>query len=253
MKMNRWSLVLACASSAAPAWAQDVEANEDPFAEDRPKEEGDGEPREGETDGQRSEAEGGDAEATKSERTFGRKGDVAIGVERLVGVARTKQQTEVVGGPDLEVDVTRRHALMNSGGRDFLGYSAPRLGFDWFPWEGVSAGIAIGGSADTGPYDYRQYTIAPRVGYAHMFGKVVGAWGRVGLTYQDNKADDVKTALLAAGGVLDLVLVPTKNVVVLVGPRFDASLIGKLDRPDEDKVDLAVSELGFSAGFGVFF
>jgi hypothetical protein len=256
MKMKRSHLALTL-GLALPSnvWARDVEENEDPFSEDRakegenaPKDDASGEERKDDSD---SDEHGGyiDDDA----RMFGREGDVAISAERLLGLARTTTQTEVVGAPDLETDTVRRQGLLNAGGRDFLGYSAARIGFDWFAWEGVSLGVALGGSADTGPYDYRQYTVSPRFGYAHSFSKNVGAWARASITYQDNKADEVTAALLAVGGTLDLVFVPVKNVVLLAGPRLDASLLGKLDRPREDKVDIAATELGFSAGFGIFF
>jgi hypothetical protein len=254
MKMKRSHVALALGiAMSSKAWAQDVEQSEDPFADEKSEDAGkDGEDA-GKDERKDGDSEDGGGYIDDDAPLFGRQGDVAISVERLLGIARTSQQIEVEGGPDLEMDTVRRQGLLSAGGQDFLGYSAARIGFDWFAWKGVSLGIALGGSADTGQYDFRQYTVSPRFGYAHLFSKNIGVWARASITYQDNKADEVKAALLAVGGTLDLIFVPVKNVVLLAGPRLDASLIGKLDRPHEDKVDLVATEFGASAGFGIFF
>lgn len=249
MKTIRWPLALALSLSSMPVCAQDMDDGEDPFAEGERDDDKDG----------REDSDGSDSEYIDEEapRTFGRAGSVAISVERLLGVASTTQEVEVEGAPDLEENVTRVHVLQNSGGPDYLGYSTPRIAFDLFVSDGFSIGLAAGYSADSGGYDYRQFTVGGRVGYALMFGKVGGIWGRVGASYQDHAADlpapSAKLALLAATADVQLVLVPVKHVAVLVGPRLDLGIIGKLDAEGRDKVDATAREVGFSAGFGIFF
>lgn len=247
MKSTQWPLALALLLTCGNAFAQDddIEQSEDPFAE------GD---REGDEEDEEDSEDGGYIDDVK--RTFGRSGELVIAAERLVGFAKTSQEVEVEGAPDRSSDVTRTHLLSNAGGPDFLGYSAPRIGFDLFVSEGVSLGLALGYSSDSGPYDFRQVTANGRFGYALMFGKVVGAWARVGVTYQDAEADvpqPASLALLAASGDVQLVVVPTKNVVVLAGPRLDLGIMGKLDPEGGAKVDAKATEVGFSAGFGLFF
>lgn len=241
--MLKWPLALALSLTTLNAGADESDTGEDPFVkEDR-----------ADDDAATGEDEYIDEHAP---RTFGRSGTLAISVERLLGLARTTQEVEVEGGPDIEESVTRVHALQNSGGPDYLGYSTPRLAFDLFVSDGLSVGLVAGYSADAGGYDYRQFTVGGRIGYAHMFGKVAGIWGRVGATFQDHDAElpaPAKLALLAATADAQLVLVPVEHVAVLAGPRFDYGIIGKLDAEGRDKVDAKAQEVGFSAGFGIFF
>lgn len=245
MKMLNWSLALALLLTALNAGADDSasDAGEDPFAQEG-RDEADASTDEGEyidDDGPRS---------------FGRSGTLLISVERLLGVASTTQEVEVDAGPDVEETVTRVHVLQNSGGPDYLGYSTPRIAFDLFLSDGFSLGLAAGYSADSGGYDYRQFTVGGRVGYAHMFGKIAGVWGRAGASYQDYDAQlpaPAKLALLAANADVQLVLIPVEHVALLAGPRLDFGLVGKLDADGRKKVDAKAREVGFSAGFGIFF
>ena len=64
----------------------------------------------------------------------------------------------------------------------------------------------------------------------------------------------VQVALLAAAVEAELVLIPTANVLITLGPTGDFGLIGKIN-PDgaAKKTDYAQDEFGFSAGLGMYF
>ena len=238
MKAKYGSLALALLFVTGSAWAdEDGEAREDPWEYDQAKSE------------KRAKAE---EEERESERTFGNSGEVAISAERLVGFSRTTRRIKLTG-PDEKDTVTRVHLFLNQNG-DVLGYSAARLAFDVFVIDGLSLGGSLGYSSDADGTSVHEVLVAPRLGYALMFGEVVGVWPRAGVTYQDQKLVGAKAAMLAGTVEAELVLVPTANTVITLGPSFDFGLIGKinLDGPTP-KTDLAQDEFGFSAGVGVFF
>jgi hypothetical protein len=145
------------------------------------------------------------------------------------------------------------HLFLNQNG-DALGYSAARLAFDWFATDGLSLGGALGYSSDsTDDVTSRELLLAPRIGYAYMFSEVFGVWGRAGVTYQDQELASAKIAMLAGTVEAELVMVPTANVAITLGPSYDFGLVGKYNPDPGAKTDLAQDEFGFSAGLGVFF
>lgn len=237
MKATYGSLALALLLVTGSAWAdEDVEQREDPWEYDKAKSE------------KREKAE---QEEKDSERTFGNSGELAITAERLVGISRTTRKIKLVG-PDQKDSVTRVHLFLNQNG-DPLGYSAARLAFDVFVMDGLSLGGALGYSSDADGATQSEFLVAPRLGYALMFSELVGVWPRAGVTYQDQKLANAKVALLAGTVEAELVLVPTANVVITLGPSYDFGLVGKYNPDPGAKTDLAQDEFGFSAGLGVFF
>lgn len=248
MKARYGSLALALLCVTGNAWADDdddVEQREDPWAYDQAKAE------------KRERAE---QEERDSERSFGSAGEFALVAERLVGISKTGRRIKQTGTDPTE-SVTRVHLLLNQNG-DVVGYSAPRVAFDLFVMDGLSLGGALGYSSDADEADpedagtgwHRQFLLSPRLGYAYMFSDLLGVWPRAGITYQDIRTGSAKVALLAASVDANLVLVPTANAVVTLGPTLDLGLIGKIN-PDglPKKTDIAVDEFGFSVGFGLFF
>lgn len=243
MKARYGSLAFALLFATGSAWADDDEPREDPWAYDQDKSE------------KREKADKEEKELD-DERSFGNSGDFAVSAERLVGIAKTTWRIKQTG-TDPKGSVTRVHLLLNENG-DVRSYSAPRIAFDWFAMDGLSLGGALGYSSEsdseTGGASQHQTLIAPRVGYALMFSELIGVWPRAGITYQDQKLATAKSALLAGSVEAELVLVPTANVLVTLGPSFDFGIIGK-NNPDgaPKKTDMAQDEFGFSAGIGMYF
>lgn len=239
MKARYGSLALALLLVSGSAWADDDddEDREDPWAYDQAKSE------------RRQQAE---EEERESERSFGSSGEFAISAERLVSFARTGRVIKQ-DGPDQKDTVTRLNLLLNENA-DVLGYSAPRLAFDVFVMDGLSIGGALGFSSVSGDLDQRQVTVAPRFGYALMFGEVVGIWPRVGVTYQDQKTAEAKVGILAGTVELPLVLVPAPQALITIGPSLDFTLVGKYNPTGPvERTNYAQDELGFSAGLTLFF
>ena len=67
------------------------------------------------------------------------------------------------------------------------------------------------------------------------------------------RATSSKIAMLAGTVEAELVMVPTANTVITLGPSYDFGLVGKINPSPGAKTDLAQDEFGFSAGLGVFF
>ena len=241
MKARYGSLAFALLFATASAWADDDEPREDPRAYDQDKAE------------KREKA----AEEEKAdEREFAVSGQLAISAERVVGISSTSWRVKQTG-TDPKGSVTRVHLLLNENS-DVRSYSAPRIAFDWFAMDSLSLGGALGYSSEadseSGGASQRQLLVAPRVGYALMFSELIGVWPRVGVTYQQQTITDAKVALLAAAVEAELVLIPTANVLITLGPTGDFGLIGKIN-PDgaAKKTDYAQDEFGFSAGLGMYF
>jgi hypothetical protein len=237
MKTIKWSLLLMTLCAAPAAWAEE-QAREDPWEYDKDK------------DSKREESE----KAEKaSERTFGNSGDFVISAERLFGLASTSSKIKV-SGPDTKETVMRLNLLTNAN-QDSLGFSAPRLAFDYFVGEAISLGIALGFSS-TADGDKNQYFIAsPRVGYALMFSEMFGIWPRLGATYLDQKVNGTKLGVVAISAELPFVIVPMDHLAFTIGPTFDGAVYGKINPsgPEVGQTDFAMDEFGGQAALSVFF
>ncbi|HEY5955788.1 MAG TPA: hypothetical protein VIV60_04510 [Polyangiaceae bacterium] len=235
--MRNRSLLFAVAtiSLAASAHARDV--REDPFAYEE---------REAERQREREEQE---AEAPK--QSFGNSGDFALSVERLAGYAHTSSLIKVPG-PDRKLNLDRIHVLANGSGSPF-GFSTPKFAFDFFASRGFSLGAAVGYIKESGGPRFEVITLAPRIGYAIMFGSVVGIWPRLGGTYEIIYTPDAKAWLFAGTFDLPLMLVAGQHVAFNLGPRIDYAFLGEYFPTGAKKSKFTVAEYGFSAGVNLFF
>lgn len=243
MRTHGYLIALNLISVATVAHARDV--REDPFAYDE---------REDERRREKEEI----VEAEGAKQSFGSAGDFSISFERLVGYARTSWVFKQPG-PDAKGTVDHFGGLISPGG-GLIGFSAPRVAFDYFVSRGVSLGGSFGYGANAGddPQKMRLITIAPRFGYALMFGEVVGIWPRVGPTYQLVLSDPENSWLLAGGGELPLIFVAGEHAAFQLGPRLDWAFLGERDpektaESDVKKNKLRAMEYGFSVGVSVFF
>jgi hypothetical protein len=226
---------MATISMAASAYARDV--REDPFAYEE---------REAEKQREREEKE-----ADAPTQSFGNSRDFALSVERLAGYAHTSSLIKVTG-PDQKLNLDRIHLLANAGGNPF-GFSAPRFAFDYFVSTGLSLGAAVGYTKESGGPRFEVITLAPRIGYAVMFGSVVGIWPRLGGTYEIIYTPDAKAWLFAGTFDLPLMLVAGQHVAFNLGPRIDYAFLGQYFPNGEKKSKFTVAEYGFSAGVNLFF
>jgi hypothetical protein len=242
---NLAAFTLAALLGTQATWAQDedVEAQEDPFRErERHKDE----------DDEQSEDEEAEDDGESADRSFGNSSEVVVSAERLLTFGRTARSWKL-DGVEQKSTVDRAHLLVGGGG-DPVGYSTPRVAFDFFASDGFSLGLALGYSADSGEFDDTLFLASPRAGYALMFGKVVGVWPRLGITFQDQKTSGNKITLLTASMELPVVIVPTHHVALTLGPTLDLSIIGKINPEGPiKKTDFSAHEVGFSTGMSIFF
>jgi hypothetical protein len=191
------------------------------------------------------------AEQAAARQSFGNAGDFVISAERLFGYAHTTHVVKADGG-NVKVNIDRLQGLLSPGG-DPIGYSAPRLAFDVFAARGLSLGGAFGYGQNSGGNKQKLVVLSPRIGYAAMFGQVVGIWPRLGATYQAQFTSAADSWLLAATFDLPLVLVASDHAAFTLGPRIDWSFAGKTTAPKSELKKLSAYEYGFSAGVSLFF
>jgi hypothetical protein len=237
MKKQGYLIASALLSMAVNAQAK-RDIREDPFAYEE---------REAERAREREEER--ESAPTQS---FGNSGEFALSAERLLGVAHTTG-TIVRSGPDTKLNIDRINGFVSSGG--MIGYSVPRIAFDFFVTTPLSLGGSVGYGQNTGYANERLRVIvlSPRIGYALMFGKVVGIWPRVGATYQLMYSKAADAWLVAGTGDLPLVLVAGDHAVFTLGPRLDWSFTGNYYPEGGGKLKLRAGEYGFSAGVSLFF
>jgi len=196
-----------------------------------------------------------------SAQVFGNKGDAAFGAERLMGVHSDHvfQDGAVPGEPGRDYDVT-------TFGLGWFGHAAatpfdlPRITFDYFIADHWSLGGALayattditanngrGGAPDTS--SGAEFLFNPRVGYAHMFGRVVGIWPRAGLTYHSETVNnDGNLNGFALGIEAQFVFVPATHFAFLLGPSFDLDFTGRWRPTQGSEVDHGYRSIGLQVG-----
>jgi hypothetical protein len=168
-------------------------------------------------------------------------GDLSIAVERLFGIVRT---TFEVG--DAEDSVTSVSLFSQVSGH--VGYSAPRLAFDWLSMSGFSFGGALGyqtnGDDDN---DGDAWLLAARVGYFARPSSGFGIWPRIGLTHiaSDYGVDAAATALTFE---VPLEFLLSRGIAISLTPHADIGIGGHVGDLQRD-----ITELGLQFGAGAFF
>lgn len=183
--------------------------------------------------------------ALAAAQEFGRKGDAVFSVDRLMGVTGTKRDLE--GAP-----VTQDYTSISFGWRGGAAtpFDVPRLSFDYLPIEHLSIGGSLGYVSVDGENagDYEAFIIAPRVGYAYAFGRVVAIWPRGGFTYHTQSPGDVTEKGFALSLECPFTFAPTSHFAFHVGPTFDIDLFGSIQAGNAAKVDLTYRTFGLNAG-----
>ncbi len=185
---------------------------------------------------------------------FGSKGDVVFSAERLMGISGTHSVIELEPLPDYENDWTSiSFGWQGPVSVEESPFDVPRLAFDYLVIDHLSLGGSLAYASispdDPRANDVTMFMLAPRIGYAHSFGRVVAIWPRGGFTYHSTSVD---TGDAVSGFALSLecpfTFSPVQHFAFQVGPSFDIDLFGKLDPvvgPDRDRT---FRSFGVSAG-----
>jgi hypothetical protein len=202
--------------------------------------------------------------ASLAHAQIGERKTFVFGADRVLGYTSSKITTDPEG-PAGETSVRRGNLALFSQQDVVSPFTNPRFAFDYFLTDGLSLGGTIGywsqsGEVETGTErdlpDPHLFTIAPRVGYAVMFGRVLGIWPRAGLTFFTGESSLGASGLNAEAEVsglgmnLDLpfVIVPAPHFAILVGPGLDLTLTGQAEQGTLEH-DLTIFDLGLHVGF----
>ncbi|HET9958585.1 MAG TPA: hypothetical protein VFQ61_29020 [Polyangiaceae bacterium] len=199
---------------------------------------------------------------------FGDPKTFTVGVERLAGFVHSVSTVDT--NPDTTV-TSNTFTLLPFAGNALTVYSSPRLAFDYFVIQSLSIGGSLGfgtfsrkqkvpvgvSTVETETVDTTGFLLSPRIGYGVMFSKHVGIWPRLGITYAKfASAQDVEISALALSADVPLVIVPTRNIDIMIGLTGDLGLDGSLKSRQGNtsvSLDTKTNELGVQAGFGVYF
>jgi hypothetical protein len=169
-------------------------------------------------------------------------GDWSVAVERLFGINRASVDVE-----DQDTTTTTSVSLFSKVSGD-IGYSAPRLAFDYLTSSGLTLGGAIGYQStsveDSDGAD--AWLLAGRVGYFAHLSEGVGIWPRGGLTHVDFDAGDMTALTLEVP--FEFFFLHDHGVALSMTPHVDIGIAGNFG-----PVDRTVTEFGLQFGLGVFF
>ena len=199
---------------------------------------------------------------------FGKKGDVAIGAERLTGlhVWKTRVVVDDTEITDSGTDVALLGKPSGSYGASTsiprIG-SVPRLALDYFVADKISIGGFLGyaslsadhqegdGKAEELPSTSLLF-IGARGGYYLTLGDSLGAWFQGGLSYVSGSLsegdEDLSLSEVMVNAAASLVIPATRSFGFTAGAFFDGSLTGTVSGQGPD---LDAGELGFGATAGL--
>jgi hypothetical protein len=172
-----------------------------------------------------------------------RSGTFALGAERITGVFHADDKVD----PAASQGHTTFALFGNSSDETIAGaWQLPRIGFDVFVVNGLSLGgsfVVLNRSIEGGG-DATDIIFAPRVGYAYMFGRVVGIWPRGGLSYWHRSGNGNYEAHSFAFDVdVPLIFRCTHSFAITLGPLLDVGFAGKVR-----DADTSFLQFGLSAG-----
>lgn len=198
---------------------------------------------------------------TTSAQVLGNSGDAVFGAERLFGIRGERLELDRESPlPDTELDTT---TISLGIANPALSQNLPRLAFDYLVARKFSVGGAVGYSSSSfdreGPGadallegETTTFLIAGRVGFLHMFGRVLGIWPRGGVTYRSTSVEDSYDASdfgLTLECQFPIVLAP--HFGFMPGLTFDQSLTGTVDpEGNADEYDLEYRSIALQ--FGLF-
>jgi hypothetical protein len=183
------------------------------------------------------------------------KGTFALGAERLTGMFHSEEKT----GNGASQGTTSIALLGNTGYSPVAqAWQFPRVGLDGFIIDGLSLGgsfVVMHRSPET--TSTTDLLVAPRIGFAYMFSRVVGIWPRFSLAYwhqwenPDQGPGEIRHHAFAFGIDVPLIIAPVKNFAITVGPLLDVSFGGQRTEDNgtaDVSVDTSFTQFGLSAG-----
>src|SRR4051812_16058856 len=181
------------------------------------------------------------------------KGTFALGAERLTGMFHTDEKI----GNGVSQGTTSIALLGNTAsGTVAEAWQFPRVGLDGFIIDGLSLGgsfVVIHRALEAG--SATDLLIAPRIGFAYMFSRVVGIWPRFSIGYwnqwrNSDQGGDLNSHTFAFGIDVPLLIAPVKNFASTIGPLVDFSFGGKQTASGIMDVtnDTSFTQFGLSAG-----
>lgn len=177
---------------------------------------------------------------------LGAKGEGVLSAERLMGFSGHHVSGEQGGNP-YDDDWTSIGIGWHAS-PDFSPFDMPRLAFDYMVVNHLSIGGAFGYlSLDGDANDVSSFIIAPRVGYAYAFGRVVGIWPRGGFSYHATSIGSVDDRGFALTLECPFTFSPAGHFALHVGPTFDIDIFGDRD-PSPPNGDRKYRTIGLNAG-----
>ncbi len=181
---------------------------------------------------------------------FGRQGTAALFGERLFGIHFSRVKQELGNGDTATIETTGI-SLGWRGRGSLTPFEVPRVAFDYFVIDSLSVGGALGYASYGDDFDYEEFLLAPRVGYAFMFSDVIGLWLRGGFTYHSLDPDPGGSESgMAFTAEAMFIVAPTPHFGIIFGPTFDIDFTGE-DDDDRDRRYRSFSLL--NAGIGGWF
>jgi hypothetical protein len=173
---------------------------------------------------------------------FGRRHDVVIAGERILGVGHATQRATF--GESAETSSETYVSLLGSTSAPGAVYSVPRAGVDLFAVDGLSVGGSLGfGYTSITPANpinsmYREtrsrFVATARVGYAVALSARVSLWPRLGATYVKSTSP-----IQGLGGFVYYAFTAEVPVIVTVRPHLHLGIGPTID------VGIAGSPTGF--------
>jgi hypothetical protein len=165
-------------------------------------------------------------------------GDWSVAVERLFGFSRITSDFDPGG-----TSTTTSVSLLSKVSGD-VGYSAPRLAFDYIASSNISFGGAFGyQSFSVEEANSDAWLLAGRIGYFARVSSGFGIWPRGGITHLDGDSGDATALTLE----VPLVFVLDRGVALTVLPHADIGIGGSAG-----PVDRTLTEIGLQFGIGFF-
>lgn len=167
-------------------------------------------------------------------------GEWSVAIERLFGLSRATDDIETRGS------ITYTSISLFAKVAGDIGYSAPRLAFDYLSSSGLTLGGALGyQSISVEGGDVDAWLFAGRVGYFIRPSSSFGVWPRGGLTHLEQGDDADATALTLE---VPLEILMSRGVAFTILPHADIGIGGSIAG-----LDRTLTELGLQFGFGLFF
>jgi hypothetical protein len=165
---------------------------------------------------------------------FGAGGQFILSAEKLFGY---NWKHESIAGSS---NVNAFTLLANPFGVGAYSYDWPRVGFDYFVTQSISAGLAASFARITsGNASNNAWEIAPRLGYGMMVGPWLAVWPRAGVTYVSS------TGQSYLGLTIDLqaVVVVAPHLAITFAPVANIGLSGTKNNAN-DKITTLGAEFG---------